>query len=294
MAAPGDPAVVLFGSAREGEVRERALVLTALGIPHEVVRSPGWSALVVPAALAPRAAEELARWRNENRERVPLPEPPDRPGALDAALGLALALVVVFLAERAGAWGRDWDAAGEAVAGRIVVDQPWRALTALTLHVDPAHLAGNIVFGAAFVGGVARRWGAGLALLATLVAGTLGNLVNAAVQDSSHVSVGASTAVFAALGLLGAALLRHRRRAGEGRLRRWSPAVAALLLLAYLGTEGARTDVGAHVFGFASGALVGGLCDGWLDRLATRPAARRAAAALAVGLLVGAWAVALA
>jgi membrane associated rhomboid family serine protease len=39
--------------------------------------------------------------------------------------------------------------------------------------------------------------------------------------------------------------------------RRWFPVVAALALLALLGTEGKNTDLGAHLFGFISGALLG-------------------------------------
>ncbi|MBE0598536.1 MAG: rhomboid family intramembrane serine protease, partial [Desulfuromonadales bacterium] len=149
----------------------------------------------------------------------------------------------------------DWVALGNAHAGRIMAGQWWRTITALTLHADWPHLLSNIAIGGFFIHRLCRELGSGLSWSLVVAAGSLGNLVNAWLHSPSHRAVGASTAVFGALGLLAALnLIRYR----HSLRRRWLlPVAAALALLAMLGTEGERTDVGAHLFGFAAGLLLG-------------------------------------
>ena len=86
-----------------------------------------------------------------------------------------------------------------------------------------------------------------------LLAGALGNAFNAVVQAPGHTSIGASTAVFATLGILAAYTWKRRRT----RINRWVPLGAGVALLAFLGMEGERTDIFAHVAGFGSGCLFG-------------------------------------
>ena len=76
----------------------------------------------------------------------------------------------------------------------------WRAVTALTLHADLAHVLANAVAIAIFLGAVARRLGPALATWLALAAGVAGNVLTALVAGGGHVSLGASTAVFGALG----------------------------------------------------------------------------------------------
>ncbi|HRP86493.1 MAG TPA: rhomboid family intramembrane serine protease, partial [Gammaproteobacteria bacterium] len=109
-----------------------------------------------------------------------------------------------------------------------------------------------------------------------------------------HRSVGASTAVFAALGLLGSLGWAGRRHSVQGWIYRFGPIVAAVALLAYTGAGGERTDVGAHIWGFAAG-----LGAGWLAAFIPRAVLQRAvvqafAGLAAVGALVAAWLLALA
>lgn len=82
-------------------------------------------------------------------------------------------------------------------------------------------------------------------------------MINTLVQSPNHSSIGASTAVFAAVGLLATLNMLHFR---QSLWRRWPlPVAAALGLLALLGTGGENTDVGAHLFGFAAGTVIAAL-----------------------------------
>jgi MYXO-CTERM domain-containing protein len=76
-------------------------------------------------------------------------------------------------------------------------------------------------------------------------------------QPAAHSSVGASTAVFATLGLLAAYAWRRRRDEGDRWAYRWAPLVAGVILLGFTGAGGERTDVLAHLTGFAAGLLAG-------------------------------------
>ncbi|HEY8926601.1 MAG TPA: hypothetical protein VIU64_19595, partial [Polyangia bacterium] len=82
---------------------------------------------------------------------------------------------------------------------------------------------------------------------------------------------GASTATFAALGLVvGLQIIRRWRGGGAIRRRAWIAAGAGLALLAMLGVS-AKADVFAHAFGLGMGTLLGAVA-GILDRPAAPPA----------------------
>jgi membrane associated rhomboid family serine protease len=88
----------------------------------------------------------------------------------------------------------------------------------------------------------------------TLGAGALGNLVTLFLRTSSPIlSLGASTAVFGALGALSAMPGVFRGR------QRWLPLVTGIVILGLYGAGDARTDVLAHVCGFVAGWVVGRL-----------------------------------
>ena len=148
-----------------------------------------------------------------------------------------------------------WVERGAADARRIGAGELWRCVTALTLHADLPHVLANAVSATVFVGAVCGLLGVGLGSAAVLASGALGNLANAWVRGGDHHSVGASTAVFGAVGLLCALAFSHRRRGS--RRRRVALAVGAgLALLAMLGTAGERVDLWAHFFGLGAGLVV--------------------------------------
>jgi membrane associated rhomboid family serine protease len=138
--------------------------------------------------------------------------------------------------------------------------QWWRAITALTLHADIGHLVGNIAAGAGFGFWLARYLGAAWAWTLIILCGALGNVFTAFLYyPNPHLSIGASTAVFGALGLLaGFGWYHSRKESRRGHsIPEWIlPLLAGVTLLGMLGTGGERTDIVAHLCGFGSGILV--------------------------------------
>ncbi|HKE10479.1 MAG TPA: rhomboid family intramembrane serine protease, partial [Myxococcota bacterium] len=221
------------------------------------------------------------------RAEAQIPPPPEwGPTSLGVILGAAL--VLFFL--HTGAHDPDsvWFTQGSADSGRILRGQFWRTVTALTLHADLVHVATNAVACALFVTALARALGPGVASALLVTAGAAGNGLTALVRGAGHDSLGASTAVFAAVGALGS-LGVARRRQGR-RSRRWqdfAPVAAGLGLLAMLGTA-PDADVWAHVFGLACGALLGGAA-AWTGRRPAGPVAQCAWAAAAAAVVIAAW-----
>lgn len=220
----------------------------------------GWRLLVPPEQYA-AAIYELRRFEELNRNWPP-PAPKHHPLTENT---LATISILILLAtfhnitqldvSTPGMSMPDWVLLGNAQAAKILAGEWWRLVTALTLHADWAHLSSNLAIGGIFVVFLCRELGSGLAWSLLLGAGALGNLVNAYLQSSNHSSVGASTAVFGAVGILAAlSLVRYK----HNLRKRWMlPVAAALALLALLGTEGKNTDLGAHLFGFVYGVCLG-------------------------------------
>lgn len=226
---------------------ERSIVLEAMGIAHEVEQGPdGRWLLVVDDGDRPAAEAALAAWETENPPRPESVASPDYGKSLvSTAVGLAILAFAVHVGLPPA---RSLVERGSADATRMLNGEWWRAATALTLHADLAHAAANAVAIAIFLGAGARRLGPALATWLALAAGVAGNVLTALVAGDGHVSFGASTAVFGALGTL-SALQVPRRRA-------WLTLGVGVALLGFLGT-GTRADLLAHVFGFAAGVAEG-------------------------------------
>ena len=284
------PWTEVYRSRARGPCEERALTLLSLGIQSAVLPGDNAFRLCVDAADAGRASLEIERFQAENRPR-PLP-PPVRlhGGALRSAAAYVLGLFLIAVASSRSLLRRDWYDAGVLDGARLRAGELWRAVTALTLHADLAHLAANAGFGALFGGLAARVYGPGVAWLLIVASATLANLANGAWMPAGQASLGASTAVFAALGALAMHRWPDATRLARAGLRGGS-VVAALVLLALLGTGDAHTDILAHALGFASGVLLALP----LGRFAP-PAGRvqRVAGWVALGIVLAGWALALA
>jgi rhomboid protease GluP len=236
---------------------EWALVLITQGLSPSLRHDEGGVVLSVPAAEVEMALAGLAAYEKENTAPVQNQNRADDFASLIA--GIVVAGVLILSHAVAVRWkeAAPWFDRGSAEASRILDGELWRTVTALTLHADLVHLFSNAVAAAIFVTALSSIVGAGLAFALVVLAGACGNLANALMQGSSHISVGASTAIFGAVGVLGTLGLVRRRRERTRSRGAWIPIAAALGLLAMLGTGTGRTDLLAHLFGFFCGALLG-------------------------------------
>lgn len=282
--------IEIYRSNAAHDCDERLLLLESLGIRAVALADARAFALWVGPDDAHRAHVELARYALENRAAPPPPRVQLHRSAWLGSLAYLLATFVPSALAAQSAFGLDWLASGALDGTRVRAGEVWRAVTALTLHADLAHFASNAGFGAVFGALAARVYGPGRAWLAILVAATCANLLEAAGLPAARTSIGASTAVFAALGLLCIFRWPDLRRTARTGVRGAS-IVAALVLLALLGTGDARTDVAAHALGFVAG-MATGLAWQAAPRLAQ--VGDRTAGALALAVLGTAWLAALA
>ena len=282
--APGQRQILLW-----------ALVLSAAEIPHRVIFvRPLWQ-LWVSAQDEAAAQTELAAYEAENHNWPPAP-----PAADDSVFLVARPVVIpvigslpVFYA-LSGAWeqGSRWFVRGAATTASILEQREWwRVVTALTLHADVLHLLGNAVIGGVLAYFLCRLTGSGFGWLLILLAGGLGNTLNVLLRGSGFESVGFSTAVFGTVGILGGLRVARLTSAQDVLIG----AGGALSLLALLGSEGERTDLGAHLWGLVAGLLLGLIVarSGML-RWAVLPRWQVAAAVAGLTLVAGAWWLALA
>ena len=278
-AAPFPPGLTAIGPVpSERKVRDWALVLQSMSIRHMIRHSfAGWVLLVNDADYA-AGSSAIDRYEAENRDWPPRPTRERVRHASSPVIPAVFALMVAFFfvtgPEHLNSF---WFARGVAetctqhllCSGPSQVaaaSQPWRAVTALTLHADTTHVLGNAIAGTIFASAVQRRLGAGGAMLAVVASGALGNVGNAIYHRSwlgvDHGWLGASTAVFGVIGVLAATeLILHRP--DPKHTRNWvelvAPIAGGLALLGELGSGNGdgRTDLGAHFFGFLAGVLIG-------------------------------------
>ena len=269
---------------------EWALVLASQGLHPEISRAPGGFALDVPEAERERAAASLAAYERENpAATADAPAPP--PADPVAGATISVLLLVLFAVTGPRDPGVLWFQTGSADAERILHGEVWRAATALTLHADLGHVLGNAVAGFFFIGAMCGALGAGLGGALVFASGVLGNLANALFHGSHHASVGASTAIFGAVGLLAVLQFAQRRRLGLRGRRALAPIAAGLGLLAMLGT-GPRSDLSGHFFGLAAGVVIGWACRRALTA-APGPAAQWLFGTAAAAALLACWSTAL-
>lgn len=235
---------------------EYSLVLEARGIEHETREDETSWVLSVPMEMRHRAYEELNRYSVERGVRRSVPDvvQPHSGASIGVVLYVLILLLTAYCAGNA-TFGADWLSLGSLDAGAR--GEWWRAVTALTLHLDQEHLLGNVLFGA--VAGIAasRLLGPGVAWASILGAATLANYAEILITPITHRAVGASTAVFAALGMLSGMAWRQRLTLRERLWYRWAPLIAGMCLLTLLGAGSAHVDVLGHALGFLFGLGVG-------------------------------------
>lgn len=295
--------VEVYRSRARKPSEERALVLAAVGIQSTLTPIRGGFVLWVGEADASRATAHLRQYDIEN---IPLPPPPPPPRLYPYAwlgcLGYVLCLMGVAFMISAGVVRLDAFDVGSLSAAGIRGGQLWRAWTALTLHLDGGHLSANLGAGVWFGYLAARQMGVGSAWFLIVTGAALANLAEGLLAPIGYGSVGASTAVFTALGLMSAYSWRERYQLSQRWARRWGPLVAGLLMLGWTGAGGSseegtpvvtNVDLYGHLGGFIMGILLGATAalPRWRSLLDRIP--QWAAGAAAAGSIVIAWTCAL-
>ncbi|MEN8257795.1 MAG: rhomboid family intramembrane serine protease [Thermodesulfobacteriota bacterium] len=232
-----------------------SLVLSAVAIPHFVGSRQDDFAIWVTKESVHAAQHQIFLYEEENTPQVDTGERYRDKAHFKPPTLLIMVFFVLFFC-KTGSWQDNslWFTQGAVNREAIIGDQQWwRLATALTLHADVVHLAGNVVLGGGIIHLLCKVLGTGLGWALILCAGISGNFLNIVFHRSQHLSVGFSTAVFGAVGLsCGLEIVRRRR---------WQGALlalgAGLGLLAMLGTGGERVDLGAHFWGFVVGVVLG-------------------------------------
>jgi membrane associated rhomboid family serine protease len=284
-----DPATII--STRKTLTAQQArlwsLVLDSRSLPYRLQEISGEWSLHTPPDKMEVASIELRCFERENLNWPPSPLP-SRPLVENNLATLSILLLLATFHNITSLELRlpfNWLESGSARADRILDGEWWRLITALTLHHDVVHLLSNLCIGGIFVLLLCRELGSGLSWTLLLAAGAGGNLLNAFMHGGTHNSVGASTAVFAAVGILASLNLKRNHN------RRWAlPVAAALALLAILGTEGKQTDLGAHLFGFVCGITLGLVTERFIEKYGQpKPLLNILLAMLSGIIVVAAW-----
>lgn len=282
---------IVYQSRKRQQCNEAAVVLQSVGIPSEVLPWKDHFLLIVRPDKVEESEHQLNLYFLEN-SKVDEIKTPGFPSLLKRLPGALLYVSILLLVDSSPNYDLftfDLSEIGSANVGLIRQGEWWRTVTALTLHANFPHLVGNIVFGLVLGLFASQILGAGVAWFSILLAGILGNVVSAIIQTPSHNSLGASTAVFAALGIVAAHTWITRHNRFYRGMHRLTPIIGGIMLLSFLGGPGERIDVISHITGFISGGLFGGFYGRFGSGLKLQDAYQSALGIAAIVIVLFAW-----
>ena len=251
--------VELFQNLSEDQANQYGLVLSSAGISYRLRKGgSGWYVWVDDMDYE-KGLNTLEQYLEENRDydkkdKVPHFEYQKTFTGLWASM---LLLVFYVVTKHEYDFQYIVNAYGSS-AFHILRGELYRTVTSLMLHANPLHLSGNILGTAVFGTAVCSTTGWGVGWLMILVTGISGNLLNAFLYETGHLSIGASTAVFGAIGILVAHQFFKKLRLPGQRIKAWLPLAGGIALLGILGS-GELVDLMAHLFGFMAGIGIGAL-----------------------------------
>lgn len=248
---------ILFENLTQDQADNYGLVLSAYHLPHEITRTDkGWE-IWVDETIHHRALELIEQYIEEN-PHIPSEDAQETETYHRTFTGIWACMILmafsigVNMSDNVDKIVREYGAS----AHDILNGEVYRTVTALMLHTSYPHLAGNIAGVAVFGTAVCSITGAGIGWLMILLTGILGNLANASLFQYGHISIGASTAVFGAIGILAAYQLSKKIKMPGQRMKAWLPFAGGMALLGLLGAS-THSDVTAHLFGFIAGICLG-------------------------------------
>jgi membrane associated rhomboid family serine protease len=263
-----------------------SLVLVSQGIETAIERAEDgadWG-LVVARQDYTRALRALRQYRIENRgwpwQQVVL-----RQGLIFdwGSLAWALLACLFYWLNSHG----DLQAPGLMDSAAVARGQWWRLFTAMWLHADLAHLASNAVIGLLLLGLAMGRYGTGVGLLASYLAGAAGNILSGFLSAQPHRGLGASGMVMGSLGLLAAQSFVLWRQTPHARRLILSGICGGVMLFVLLALS-PEADVLAHLGGFAAGVLLGALLN-LSPGIAQKPAANALSGLVFTLLVIVPW-----
>lgn len=253
------PEIHIVSAPDSPSLETYSLVLSAVNIPHRIKTDAiNNFELHIPAPFKERALYEIGSYVQENKN-WPAPAPPVSTFSPSfKAMSFLVIGALVFIYSMSGDWHPDstWFKKGAGNSTAILqAGEYYRLITALMLHADIVHLMGNCFLGGFLLHFYFKIIGNGLGLFTMLTTATLANYINVLAHGPGHNFVGFSTAVFSIIGIL--CTSGYSKSTSSFNLHLFMPVMAGVALLALLGTGGARTDLGAHFFGFVTGMVSG-------------------------------------
>jgi rhomboid protease GluP len=239
--------------------KELELLLWSQNIPYSK-QIKGTPSLILHNSISEKALAEIHFYYQENRNWPPLAKKtitnhlPTHALIINTIVLFVLILfhfqsMTFFLRQTILRYGR--------FSAAEVLNGDWyRLITAQTLHTDDAHLFSNVVSLFLFMSLTTPALGYGYTWLIILLGGALGNLLNALLYQTGHYSIGASTAVFSAIGIFSVIGIKEKVIIHKSLKSIYVPLIGALGLFAMLGSN-PNSDVFAHLFGLVSGVIMG-------------------------------------
>ncbi|NVM21151.1 MAG: rhomboid family intramembrane serine protease [Desulfobacterales bacterium] len=262
--------IIVFENLSADQADIYGLVLSSSNIRHLLKKGErGWDILVNETQYE-KALNTIEQYLEENRDLRSKGEPPCYDyGKTLTGLWVSAILLACHVAIAIGNDSRSFIKAYGSSAFHILRGELYRSATSLMIHANALHLAGNI-FGIAIFGtAVCTITGWGVGWLMILATGIAGNLLNALLYKAGHLSVGASTAVFGAIGILAAHQFVKKVRLPGRQMKAWLALGGGLALLGILGS-GKYTDLTAHMFGFIAGIVLGAVYGFFVKRPAAK------------------------
>ena len=289
-------ALVVIGNYRYSrQAHEAGLAILASGHSYWVYASEEGYALAVPREHAQqlRREVEIAEIKNHYWPPPSLGLPDKKISKVPTAVAVVL-LIATFAAQNEFPFLKELGM--NSSVGVAQNGEWWRIVTAITLHADISHLSGNLLSISVFGYLCCRYMGSGLAWLLILLAASMANLTNVLLRlDEAFFSLGASTAAFAALGLLtGFPIGTYLRSQEPMTTRDWLiPFFGGCVLFAWLGGGDFPTDVAGHLWSFAYGLALS-IIVSWIS-LYAKISKQLQGGLLGLNsiILVGAWGLAL-
>ncbi|WOO41595.1 rhomboid family intramembrane serine protease [Rubellicoccus peritrichatus] len=290
----GQVAVAAFRRRKPAE--DYALVILAMKLPYWLHHHEKRYYLCVENDQAEAALEQLERYHKESRGWPSIRSLSIEHGSAHPVSLVIYALILMgffYAQEQIPNLDRKGMMDTFAISKQT---QWWRPITALTLHADIGHLAGNVLSGICFGLLINRIFGYGLGWLLIILSGALGNLMTLWVHlPQRHLALGASTAIFGALGILvGHAVVTHFVTSERGAWKRSViPIIGGLTVLGLTGLAGDNVDISGHVCGFIVGSLFGLTISRFALKKIPDKAAQAALGVICLVLLTTAWIAAL-